>query len=243
MSSARPAAKPSMKLAIMQPYFLPYIGYFQLMSAADKFVVYDDVNFIQRGWINRNRILLNGREHLFVVPLRGASQNRRINEIALVAETSWREKLLRTVKHAYRQAPRFDEVFPLISDIVNFDEQNLARYVLNSLRTITSYLAIRSELIPTSAIYGNQSLRGQDRILDICRREQASLYLNLSGGRELYDPEQFRAHDITLRFLKPAEIKYDQFRSSFRPHLSIVDVLMFNPREKVKSVFLKEALT
>ncbi|HEV3147205.1 MAG TPA: WbqC family protein [Chthoniobacterales bacterium] len=232
-----------MKLAIMQPYFLPYIGYFQLMAAADRFVVYDDVNFIRRGWINRNRILLHGYEHLFVIPLRGASQNRRINEIALVTKTTWREKLLSTIRHAYRQAPEFREVFPLVSDIVNFAEEGLAGYLLNSLRMIKSYLAIRTELIPTSAIYGNRSLKGHDRILDICRQEQASIYLNLSGGKGLYDPELFRANGIALRFLEPTEINYDQFGGPFRGCLSIVDVLMFNSPEKIKSVFLKEGST
>ena len=150
--------------------------------------------FIKGGWINRNRILFNGQEHLFVIPLRGASQNRRINEIELVPETSWRTKLLKTIRHAYRQAPEFEKVFPLISEIVNFDERNLSRYLLSSLQRMTDYLSIETELVPTSSIYGNRSLKGQDRILDICRQEQASVYLNLSGGRELYDPDMFRAN-------------------------------------------------
>jgi hypothetical protein len=232
-----------MKLAIMQPYFLPYIGYFQLMAAADRFVVYDDVNFIPRGWINRNRILLHGQEHLFVIPLRGASQNRRINEIALVPETTWREKLVSTIRHAYHQAPEFAAVFPLVREIVDCAEESLAGYLLNSLRLLTNYLGISTQLVPTAATYANQSLKGQDRIIDICRQEQASIYLNLGGGKVLYDPDFFRAHGIALHFLEPPDIKYMQFDDPFRPSLSIVDVLMFNPREKIKSVFLQTKLT
>ena len=224
-----------MKLAIMQPYFLPYIGYFQLMAAADRFVIYDDVNFIKGGWINRNRILLNGKEHPFVIPLRAASPNRRINEISLISGMGWREKLLRTFRHAYHQARQFPAVFPLISTIVNFREESLAEYLLHSLRLIKSYLAIRTELVPTSGSYGNESLKGQARVLDICRREKASVYLNLSGGKELYDPERFQANGIALRFLGPPEISYDQFGGPFRPNLSIIDVLMFNPVEKIQS--------
>jgi WbqC-like protein len=225
-----------MKLAIMQPYFLPYLGYFQLMAAVDKFVIYDDVRFIQRGWINRNRILLHGNEHLFVIPLRGASQNQRINQIELLPEAKWREKLLQTLRHAYHRAPKFKSAFPLVYEIINFAEQNLAAYLLNSLRMIKSYLSIETDLVPSSAIYQNQSLKGQARILDICQREKASVYLNLSGGKNLYDPESFRRYGITLRFLESAPIRYQQFDSEFYPSLSIVDMLMFNSREGAKNL-------
>jgi hypothetical protein len=225
-----------MKLAIMQPYFLPYAGYFQLMAAVDKFVVYDDVNFIRRGWINRNRILLHGQEHLFVIPLRGASQNRRIKELRLVSESMWRQKLLATIRHAYCRAPEFHHVFPVISETVNFPEENLSAYLLNALRRMKAYLGLETELIPSSTVYENESLKGQARILDICRRERASVYLNLSGGKELYDPELFARNGITLRFLEPTTIQYDQFGGPFRPALSIIDTLMFNAPDRVRSM-------
>jgi len=222
----------------MQPYFLPYIGYFQLMAAVDKFVIYDDVNFIKRGWVNRNRILLYGRAHSIVIPLQSASQNRRINEIELVSERSWRTRMLKTVRHAYSKAPQFENVFALVSTIVNFDEDNLSRYLFNTLKSIRDYLGIKTELVPTSAIYANRSLKGQTRILDICRRERASVYLNLSGGEELYGEDIFCADGVALRFLAPPEIRYRQFGDSFQPNLSIVDVLMFNPIKKITSIFL-----
>jgi WbqC-like protein family len=229
-----------MKLAIMQPYFLPYLGYFQLMAAVDKFVIYDDVRFINRGWINRNRILVKGRDHLFTVPLRGASQNRNINEIAVVAEKSWREKLLRTFELAYSRAPRFVEVFPLVRTIVNFAESNLAGYLRNGLLTIKNYLALPTKIIATSAIYNNRELKGPVRILDICRKEKATTYVNAIGGKDLYEPELFRAHGITLRFLDPTHLEYEQFGAEFQPGLSIVDVLMFNSVDEVRR-FLAQA--
>jgi hypothetical protein len=224
-----------MKLAIMQPYFLPYLGYFQLMAAADRFVVYDDVRFIKRGWINRNRILVKGCGHLFTVPLCGASQNRNLNEIQLTAETAWKEKLLRTIELAYRRAPYFGEAFPLVRDVVNFAERNLAAYLLNGLLAVRSHLAITSEVISTSAIYDNRQLKGPARILDICQREGATVYINARGGRDLYDPARFRREHVALRFLEPWPIKYRQFASEFCPSLSIIDVLMFNSREETKT--------
>ena len=223
-----------MKLAIMQPYFLPYIGYFQLMAAVDKFILYDDVHFIKGGWINRNRILLDGRSHLFTVPLSGASPNRLINRIELVAAGGWRTKLIRTIEQAYRLAPQFQQVIPLIRDVVLFPERKLAGYLSHGLARIKTYLDIPAELVPTSSVYHNSELNGQDRILDICRQVGATVYINAKGGRELYDAESFRANKVALQFLESATISYDQRRPEFHPSLSIVDVLMFNPQPVVK---------
>jgi hypothetical protein len=228
------------KLAVMQPYFLPYLGYFQLMAAVDKFVIYDDVAFIKRGWINRNRILVRDREHLLSLPLRRASQNRLINEISLDSDLRWRKKLLDTIRHAYRRAPQFTDVFPLVRGILECAEENLAQYLHHSLCTVKDYLAIQCRLIPTSAIYDNRGLKGEARILDICGREKATEYFNPSGGTELYDRETFRACGVALHFLEAGTPEYPQFGDVYRPRLSIIDVLMFNPLEKVK-LWLVEA--
>ncbi len=232
-----------MKLAIMQPYLLPYIGYFQLMAAVDKFVLYDDVQFIKGGWINRNRILLGGREHTFTAPLLGASPNRLINEIELVEKTDWRRKFLRTIEQAYKGAPHYTEVTPLLGKIVSYPERQLNAYLLHSLEALKTYLEIPATLIHTSAAYQNQDLKGQERILDICRREGASVYANASGGRDLYDPATFRAQGFDLRFLEPEPLTYDQGTKDFYPSLSIVDVLMFNSRDEVKALLGKARLS
>lgn len=225
----------ALKLAIMQPYILPYLGYFQLMAAVDRFVIYDDVAFIKGGWINRNRILLDGRDHLFALPLRRASQNRLINQISLVAETDWPEKLLKTLRHAYRRAPYFGEFFPLAAEIVRSAERNLANYLRQSLFAIKNYLAIQTTIIPTSAVYENRHLKGEARILDICRQEGATTYLNPSGGEELYNPDTFHSTGVALHFLEATSPAYQQFGQPFVPRLSIVDALMFNPPAKVRS--------
>lgn len=231
-----------MKLAIMQPYLLPYIGYFQLMAAVDKFVVYDDVNFIKGGWINRNRILLGGREHLFTIPLQGASPNRLINEIQLVADSGWRLKLIRTIEQAYYLAPYFQQVFPLLREIISFPERNLAKYLLHALSKITTHLDITAELVPTSSVYNNAKLKGQDRILDICRKVGATVYINPHGGRELYDAGSFREKNVTLRFLESQEIGYDQLSPEFHPSLSIVDVLMCNSQLETREYLFRVRL-
>jgi hypothetical protein len=225
-----------MKIAIMQPYFLPYIGYFQLLAVAEKFVVLDDVNYINRGWINRNRLLLGGVAHTFTVPLRGASQNRLICEIELDDTQAWREKLLRTIRHAYRTAPCCAEVFALMERLINYPSARLDAFLLHSIREIARYLSLDVEIVDSSRIYGNAHLKGQERILDICRREQASVYVNAIGGMELYDSSRFSERLMSLRFLRPHPITYAQGRDTHVPWLSILDVLMFNEVPSVKKL-------
>ncbi len=222
-----------MTLAIMQPYFLPYLGYFQLMAAVDKFVIYDDVAYIQRGWINRNRFDLQGRPHLLTIPVKSRSQNRRINELELVTDRPWRKKVLRTLEHAYRRAPNFHHVFPLICKIVEWPENNLARYLQHSLLILVEFLSLKTNLVPASSSYSNQQLKGQARIIDICLREKAAVYVNPAAGRELYDSAAFLAHGIALRFLQPKPGHYRQRGEIFLPSLSIADVLMWNSRPEV----------
>ncbi len=227
----------------MQPYFLPYLGYFQLMAAVDKFVLYDDVQFIVGGWINRNRILVNGKEFLFTLPLKGVSQNRLIHELALSPDNGWRDKLLETIRRAYARAPHFREIMPLLQTIIAFPDQNLAGYVAHSLAVIRSFLEIPTEIIPTSRVFANLDLKGPARLLDICQKLGANTYVNAPGGRALYHSEEFQRHGLALRFTETAPIQYDQATPGFHPGLSIVDVLMFNSRPEVKQFLSRVQLT
>lgn len=230
------------RLAIMQPYFLPYIGYFQLMAAVDKFVVLDDVNYINRGWINRNHLLVNGSVHTFTVPLRGASQNRLICEIELDDAQAWREKLLRTIRHAYRKAPCYAEVSALVERLINYPSSRLDAFLLHSIREIARYLSLDVEIVDSSRIYDNAQLKGQERILDICRREQASVYINAIGGMKLYDSSRFSERLVSLRFLRPRPIMYAQGHDTHVSWLSILDVLMFNEASEVKKLLHENEL-
>lgn len=228
-----------MKLAVMQPYFLPYFGYFQLLASVDKFVVFDDVNYIQRGWINRNRLLLNGQAHVFTIPLTAASQNRRICDIEMTAGP-WRGKLLKTIRQAYFNAPYFKSIFAVCEKVIDLKTLSLHEYLVFSLHQMAKQLNISTLIESSSRIYKNEELRGQQRILDICHREHADIYVNAAGGIDLYDPNVFGASNIQLAFLRPSEVTYRQFGKPFVPNLSILDVLMFNSPESVSGLLWKK---
>lgn len=225
-----------MKVAIMQPYLFPYIGYFQLIKAVDAFVVYDDVSYRQREWINRNYIIAAEGRQLFSMPVSGGSSNNLINQVEVLANNV---KLLKTLRHRYARAPYFETVFPLISDILTCSEKNLAIFLNNQLKKICEYLQLRPSWILSSAIDKNNDLRGQEKVLDICGQLGATQYINLPGGRTLYDSSAFSQCDIKLSFLQPKPIIYKQFRLPFEPNLSIIDVLMFNGRDTI-SCLLEE---
>jgi hypothetical protein len=218
-----------MKLAVMQPYFLPYIGYFQLINAVDKFVLLDDVNYINRGWINRNRIAINQQPHWLTIPLERASQNRLINEISLHRDSLWREKLCLTVKTNYSKAPFFEMVYPIFENILKFPSVDLSAFLHHSLKEILSYLKITTLIVPTSVVYPKNDLKGQYRILDICQREGATIYLNPPGGKELYECELFHAAGINLYFLEP-DLQGMNLVSGINQGtvLSILDLMMLN---------------
>lgn len=225
-----------MKIAIMQPYLFPYIGYFQLINAVDRFVLLDDVNYIRKGWINRNRILVNNLEHLFTVPVKEASQNRRINEVFLVEEDKWKTKLIKTLENSYKKAPFYKSTIFLLHNLVYSNEVNLSKYILNSLDELNKYLGITTEIVPSSSKYENSSLKAQDRIIDICRKENADVYFNASGGMDLYCRDEFAKEGFELKFIKPLKIEYLQFDKQFVPWLSIIDVMMFNSKGNIKSL-------
>ncbi len=226
----------------MQPYLFPYIGYFQLMNAVDKFVIYDDVNFINRGWINRNRILSNGKEHLFTIPLIGASQNKLINAIDIHQDQAFFSKLIRSMTESYKKAPYYSEIFPVIEEILLNKEPNLSSFIHFSLTRIKEYLGIPTKIVKSSSVYNNEELKAQNRILDICIKEKAIHYINPIGGKEIYNQQLFENNSVELSFIKTNEIVYSQFKNDFIPGLSILDVLMFNSVDQTKSLLLKYQL-
>jgi hypothetical protein len=223
-----------MKLAIMQPYLFPYIGYFQLINAVDKFVLLDDVNYISRGWINRNRILINGDAQLISVPLKNASQNRLINEIEIVNDQKWREKLLRTFQFNYKKAPFFNDVFHLVEKIILNKEKSISTFIFNSINDINKYFAIKTIIEPSSAKYNTKNLKAEQKVLNICIQEKATTYINPIGGTELYSKQLFKDNNLDLFFLKTKEIVYIQNCKNFIPWLSIIDVMMFNSVDRIR---------
>lgn len=229
-----------MKLGIMQPYLFPYIGYFSLIKAVDKYVVYDDVNYIKKGWINRNNILVNGKSNLFSISLLQASQNKLINEIEIGYDFN---SFLKMIHHSYSKAPFFAEAFSVIENIVGYEDKNLASFITNSLVKISEYLKIDTEFIVSSKIEKENDLRGQEKILHICKILGATDYYNAIGGQELYSKEKFCEEGINLHFLKSNTAEYKQFDNEFVPNLSILDVMMFNSSEEINGMLDNFELT
>lgn len=226
-----------MKLGIMQPYFFPYLGYWQLINAVDKYVIYDDVNYIKGGWINRNRILSNGNPAYFKLSVIGASSNKLINEIEVNTNEKIISKCLKTIKETYSKAPYFNDVYQLIETIILYGENNLALYLKNSLEIISHYLDINTEFILSSDINKDNGLKGQDKVIHICKLLNANEYYNAIGGQKLYSFEEFKNNGLKLSFLKTELTEYSQAKSQvFIPGLSIIDVLMFNSKEECKKM-------
>lgn len=223
-----------MKIGIMQPYFLPYIGYFQLMNKVDEFVVYDNIEYTKKGWINRNRILMNGRDAYVSLPLKKASDYSQIRDRVLAE--SWpseRISLLNKISSAYQKAPHYASVYPVIEEIVKFEDANLFAFIFHSLEQIKAYLAISTPLVVSSTLPIDHKLKAADKVLAICQARGADIYINPIGGTELYDENEFAAQNIDLRFLKTSTIKYKQFDDNFVPLLSILDVMMFNTKDTI----------
>jgi hypothetical protein len=217
-----------MKLAIMQPYFFPYVGYFNLVAAVDKFVFYDDVNFIKNGWINRNRLFISGDVRYITVPLSGASSNIKIKDVKMQDKIIWQKKLLTSIEQSYAKAPNFSATFELVNEIIDSDEISVAKLAKNSVIKIAEKLCLNTNFVWESGSYQNEHLSSSERVIDICKLEDAKEYINLPGGRELYQSEQFEQHGILLKFIDPKLTSYNQFKREFMSGLSIIDILMFN---------------
>ena len=226
-----------MKIGIMQPYFLPYLGYFQLMSACDKFVIYDNIKFTKRSWIHRNRMLANGTDALFSIPLKNDSDFLNIdNRILGDNFEKEKSKILGQIRSTYRNAVCFAEAFPVIEGIFMYEEKNLFRYIFHSLVTIKEYLSINTPLIISSEVTIEHNLKGKYRVMALCKKLSGDIYINPAGGMELYDKEEFRENGIELLFHKMRPVIYPQFSNTFIPSLSILDVMMFNDKSAIKNL-------
>lgn len=226
-----------MKLAIMQPYFFPYIGYFQLIRAVDQFIVYDNIQYTKKGWINRNRFLQNGKDVMFSVPLKKDSDLLDVRDREIAADFK-KDKFLNQLKEAYRRAPFFTQTFPMVEQIVRYEERNLFRFIHNSIVKTCEYLSIGTKILISSSIPIDHSLKNQDKVLALCAAVGATTYVNAIGGMELYTKEPFRVKGVELKFVKSKPFDYPQFGNEFVPWLSIIDVMMFNSLDTIQARIL-----
>jgi len=229
-----------MRVGIMQPYFLPYLGYFQLIGAVDRFVIYDTIKYTKKGWINRNQMLVGGKASMFSIPLRKGSDYLNVFD-RYVSDAYNPEKLSAQITGAYRKAPQFSTVMPVIDNILSYPSENLFDFIQNSLVECCDFLELRTPLLTASEVEeGVSEKTGEERVIDICNRLSANTYINPPGGRALYEPQSFSAHGLDLQFIDPRLSPYTQFGQPFVPYLSILDVMMFNPAEHIHNHLLKD---
>lgn len=207
-----------MTLGIHQPYFFPYLPYFQLIRAVDKFILLDDVNFIKKGYINRNETS-GGR---FTIPIKDVSQNRTIREHEVVEDDEWKGKFFAYLAHIYLDSPHFPTVRLMLERVI-LDAKNVSEMNYKSISEVCAYLDIRTQIIPTSSIYPKMGT-GQHRILSICKAEKATRYINAVGGQELYDRELFRSQGVELKFLRGLK------------SYSMIDVMMRYSKDDIKQM-------
>jgi hypothetical protein len=229
-----------MKVAIMQPYFFPYIGYFQLINAVDYFVFYDDVNYIKQGWINRNRILVNNEAKYITIPLKKLSSFIPIKNIEINPELKEYKTMLRTIEMTYKKAPYFHAVFTLVNEVFNKEYKTLSEITFQSIKSCCEYLDIKTKFHISSVEFATtKGLERAERLQAICKQLNANHYINALGGQELYTKEAFAKENIQLEFIQSLPIEYKQFENDFVPWLSIIDVLMFNSPEEIQSMLNK----
>jgi hypothetical protein len=222
-----------MRLAIMQPYFLPYIGYFQLIASVDLFVIYDRIKYTKKGWINRNRMLVNGADAVFSLPLKKDHDALDVVDRTLAADFD-RARLCQQIRGAYGRAPYFADTFALVEHIVQHPDNNLFGYLHHSLLVLCRHLAIATEIRVSSTVAIPAATKGQDKVMALCDALGASTYRNSIGGLELYNGQGFQRAGVTLEFIRARPWEYPQFGQPFVPWLSILDVLMFNPLAQVQ---------
>jgi hypothetical protein len=232
-----------MKLAIMQPYLFPYIGYYQLMNLVDNFIIYDDVTYINKSWINRNRILLNKEEFYFTIPLRNKSQNILIKDLKLAMDVKWKKNFMQTLTHAYSKAPYFGNIYSLINTILDTENLYFRDLYYNSFSIINKYLDINSRLLESSKIFLDKKFKGEQKIIALCLNQGASSYYNLSGGKNLYDNNNFNLNNIELKFIKPRIQEQKTNKYLFSRGLSIIDDLMFCEKSELKRQLMEFNIT
>ena len=222
-----------LKVAIMQPYFFPYFGYFQLINEVDTFVFYDDVNYIKKGWINRNRILIDGKDKLTTISCKKVSQNKLIKDIEIDYSADY-QKLLSRIRIAYKKAPYFNEVITVLENTLNTKYKSISELNISSIKAVFTYLEKPQKFCISSQNFGSsKGMSKADRLINITKSIGAGNYVNPIGGVDLYDKNYFLKQDVKLWFMQHHLFEYKQFETAFVSGLSIIDVLMFNDKETI----------
>lgn len=246
----------------MQPYFFPYIGYFQTIDAVDKYILYSKLNYITEGWIHRNRILkVNEKPFYIYVNIKQKSSFKKICDIKFDNNKKWRKRILNSVYMNYKKRPYFQEIYPLVEYIINYDTEYLYKLNEFGIIEVSNYLSINTEIVNGNETYvnleekllkvdlndysefsfleGRKPIKKVLRVIEICRHEGAGVFVNAIGGRALYDKCEFDSYGIDLKFVRTGDFTYPQNSSEYFPNLSIIDVLMNCGQEKTRMLLNK----
>lgn len=229
-----------MKVGIMQPYFFPYIGYFSLINSVDKFILLEDVQFIKRGWIERNRILSQNSEWNYIkVPLKKHSQNILICDIKIKNDDNWKEKILSQLVHYKKNAKYYFKTIELVKECLSIQTDSITELNKHILVKICNYLDIKTDIIifdskNTPIIKPNSP---DEWALNICLSlGNIHTYMNPEGGKIFFDIQKYKSKNIDIKFIKQNLKSYDQSKVEFIEGLSIIDLLMFNSKEEIKNM-------
>jgi hypothetical protein len=251
-------------VAIMQPYTFPYLGYFQMIDAADHFVLYDDLQFSRSGWVHRNRLLrVNGRPFYFTLPARPTSHTAHIRDVEL-APMPWRQYLLKSVEANYHRCPYFTSIWPMFEQVVGLETSSLAEFAKHSVVEVARYLGIETPIDPDPP-FGDIEARlvahSDDlerafpeirlsapsrklvRVIALVNAVNADTLINLSGGAALYPRDEFKRNGLRVRFINMDDFEYEQRSTRFWPRLSILDVLMNCGLDTTRSMLDRYQLT
>jgi hypothetical protein len=223
----------------MQPYLFPYMGYYQLVNHVDIFVYFDDVNYKKKGWINRNNLLVNKEQFLWALPIKKISQNKKIYEHQISNFSENKNKFFKLIKNNYSNAPYFDEIYTLLTKVFEKQVTGICELIYKSNEIIFEYLGIKTKCLLSRDLDYDRSLDKQYKIINICKLIGSAEYFNLSSGKDIYDFNLFKDNKIQLNFIKSKEFYYNQFGNEPVPNLSIIDVLMFNSKEKIRNYLLE----
>lgn len=230
-----------MKVAIMQPYFFPYLGYFSLAKNVDRFILLDDVQFIRHGWIERNRILKPNEGWQYIrVPLKKHSRETIIRDVEVDNSQDWTTKILAQLQHYAKAAKHYRGTIELVRTILERSKSDdLVNINKKVLVGVLEYLGIEMKV----DVFSHMQLRimtpsaPDEWALNICLAlDGVSEYWNPIGGVDFFSSEKYTNAGIKLRFQKVNVTEYDQRRGNFEPGLSVIDALMFNTKEQVRSM-------
>ncbi len=234
-----------MKLGIMQPYFFPYIGYFDLIYQTDQWIVFDTVQFIRHGWVNRNRILHpNDGWQYILVPIQKHDQKTTIKDIRITQKSGWVDKIFGQLQHYKKKAPYFDIVTDLIDDCLYCPSESLNNLNIKCLEKVCTYLNIPFHY----SLFSEMDLNlgpiesPGDWALRISQALGATEYINPPGGNDLFDREKFESLGIRLTIQPPSTFIYSCDGYDFQPNLSIIDIMMWNSRENILDYLASRSL-